>query len=147
MVSFHDVMKTYRWEVRFLSFVFGIAEANAFSCYKIWGNNGEGILHAEFKSRLAMSLLHKVKDIEQLSGEQPGSAVLTRNRRNVELAHQYIPISQNGIPKRLICRSCQKNGVKPTPRVSKRCFCDITPMCKKCHFLHFVEETNKMKNT
>ncbi|RCH82480.1 hypothetical protein CU098_008409 [Rhizopus stolonifer] len=25
MVSFHDVMKTYRWEVRFLSFVLGIA--------------------------------------------------------------------------------------------------------------------------
>ncbi|GAA5797971.1 hypothetical protein HPULCUR_003369 [Helicostylum pulchrum] len=32
MISFHDVMKTYRWEVRFLSFVFGIAETNAFSC-------------------------------------------------------------------------------------------------------------------
>ncbi|CEP19776.1 hypothetical protein [Parasitella parasitica] len=35
MISFHDVMKSYRWENRFLAFVFGIAEANAYSCFKI----------------------------------------------------------------------------------------------------------------
>ena len=144
MVSFHDVMKTYRWEVRFLSFVFGIAEANAFSCYKIWGNNSEGLLHGEFKSRLAMSLLRKVKDIALIPGEQHGYNVFTRHRSNVEESHQYVAISQSGIPKRLICRSCQNNGVKPPPRVSKRCLCGITPMCKKCHLSHFIEENNKI---
>ncbi|KAG2229667.1 hypothetical protein INT48_008899, partial [Thamnidium elegans] len=65
MISFHDVLKTYRWEVRFLSFVFGIAEANAFGCYKIWGNNSEGILHSDFKCRLAQSLLEKCKGFER----------------------------------------------------------------------------------
>ncbi|KAK9762909.1 phosphatidylinositol-binding protein scs2 [Basidiobolus ranarum] len=64
MILFHDVMSTYRWEVRFLSFVFGIAEANAFSFYKIWGNDAEVILHSDFKCKLAHSLLLKVKDFE-----------------------------------------------------------------------------------
>ncbi|KAG2191723.1 hypothetical protein INT47_007988 [Mucor saturninus] len=43
MISFHDIMKTYRWEARFLSFVFGIAEANSFSCFKIWVCNRNGL--------------------------------------------------------------------------------------------------------
>ncbi|KAI9265242.1 hypothetical protein BDA99DRAFT_579968 [Phascolomyces articulosus] len=30
---FHDVMKTYRWEIRCLSFFVAVAEANAFSAY------------------------------------------------------------------------------------------------------------------
>ncbi|KAK9681223.1 phosphatidylinositol-binding protein scs2 [Basidiobolus ranarum] len=64
MILFHDVMSTYHWEARFLLFVFGIAEANAFSCYKIWGNNAEGILHSDLKCRLAHSLLLKVKYFE-----------------------------------------------------------------------------------
>jgi hypothetical protein len=31
--SFHDVMKTYRWEIRCLSFFLAVAEANAFSAH------------------------------------------------------------------------------------------------------------------
>ncbi|GAA5801960.1 hypothetical protein HPULCUR_007419 [Helicostylum pulchrum] len=82
MISFHDVMKTYRWEVLFLSFVFGITEANAFSCYKIWGNNAEGILHSNFKCRLSQSLLEKVKDFE--SYEDNISLVASSSNNTVE---------------------------------------------------------------
>lgn len=65
MVSFHDVMKTYRWEVRFLSFMFGIAEGNALSCYKRWSNNSEGFFYTELRSKLVFLSPLQVKDIEQ----------------------------------------------------------------------------------
>ncbi|KAG2193134.1 hypothetical protein INT47_006434 [Mucor saturninus] len=84
MVSIHDAMKKYRWEV--LATKFGQMMVKR-------------ILHAKLKSRLAMSLLHKLKDAEILSGEQYGAAIVTRNKRNIERAHQYIPISRTGVPK------------------------------------------------
>ncbi|KAG2204322.1 hypothetical protein INT47_009364 [Mucor saturninus] len=53
IISFHDIMETYCWEDRFLRFVFGNSEANAFSCFKIWGCNRDGLVHSDYKSRLA----------------------------------------------------------------------------------------------
>lgn len=140
MISFHDVMKTYRWEVRFLSFVFGIAEANAFSCYKIWGNNSEGILHSEFKNRLAKSLLDKVKDSEYYSEKR---RIVTRKQRSNN-THAYIAIAQYPNRKRLVCKTCKQLGLKPT-RVSKRCACNSDPMCKDCHQQHFLKEITNIK--
>ena len=64
MTSFHDIIKTYRWEVRFLSFMLGIAEDNAFSCYNIWRSNNGELMHSEFKSRLGLSMLEKVKNLK-----------------------------------------------------------------------------------
>lgn len=132
-------MRTYRWEVRFLSFVFGIAEANAFSCYKIWGNNAEGILHSDFKCRLAQSLLEKARGFERDNEIERKS---TRIRDSSD-AHNYVVLAQYPNRKRLVCRSCQELGLKPAPRVSKRCACNIDPMCKRCHQQHFVKEMNK----
>ncbi|KAI8076930.1 hypothetical protein BDF21DRAFT_453112 [Thamnidium elegans] len=133
MVSFHDIIKTYRWEVRFLSFVFGIAEANAFSCYKIWGNNAEGILHSDFKCRLTQSLLKKVKDFGNYEEAGPMN---TRSRASDE-AHRYVVLAQYPEGK----RTCKERGVKPF-RVSKRCACNLNAMCQKCHQLHFAQEMN-----
>ncbi|KAI8082396.1 hypothetical protein BDF21DRAFT_262057 [Thamnidium elegans] len=138
MVCFHDIMKTYRWEVRFLSFVFGIAEANAFSCYKIWGNNAEGILHSDFKCRLTQSLLKKVKDFGNYEEAGP---INTRSRTSGE-AHRYVVLAQYPERKRLVCRTCKERGVKPSPRVSKRYACNLNAMCQKCHQLHFAQEMN-----
>ncbi|CEP19333.1 hypothetical protein [Parasitella parasitica] len=54
--SFHDVMKSYNWEIRCLAFFLAVAEANAFSTYKYV--EGEGAPHHfEFRWRLARSLL------------------------------------------------------------------------------------------
>ncbi|KAI8090815.1 hypothetical protein BDF21DRAFT_198986 [Thamnidium elegans] len=93
MISFHDVMSTYRWQVRFLSFLFGIAETNAFSCYKIWGNNAEGLHHGEFKYRLSRSLLEKVKGSAQSNEETEADPMSTRSRDS-PYAHEYVAIAK-----------------------------------------------------
>ncbi|KAG2192937.1 hypothetical protein INT47_001301 [Mucor saturninus] len=143
MISFHDIMKTYRWENRFLAFAFGIAEANAFSCFKIWGSNsGNDLLHSDFKSRLAFSLLEKVRSMSGAASEIPMESMTTRKRDSAS-AHEYISLSFKGKRIRQVCKSCVGLGLKNPPRVEFRCACDTKAMCKKCHYEHFGEEYKK----
>ncbi|EPB90330.1 hypothetical protein HMPREF1544_02856 [Mucor circinelloides 1006PhL] len=56
-ISYHDIISTERWEMRFFEFFFlGICEANAFSAYRVFNENG-GTTHSAFKDFLAWSLL------------------------------------------------------------------------------------------
>lgn len=139
MISFHDVMKAYRWDVRFLSFVFGIAEANAFSCYKIWGNNSDSIVHSDFKCRLAQSLLERSREFESYDE----ATCMTTRSQSSSNTHKYATLAQYPDRKRLVCRTCKQLELKPAPRVSKRCVCNADPMCEKCHQQHFLKEMSK----
>lgn len=138
MISFHDVIKTYRWEVRFLSFVFGIAEANAFSCYKIWGNNGNELFHAEFKSRLGLSMLEKVKAMKSLAETAEATPVRTRACNY----HEYVDLGLSSRRIRRKCEFCESlRGKKKNQkqRTQKRCKCQRKSMCKECHHEHCVQ--------
>lgn len=139
-------MKTYRWENRFLSFVFGIAEANAFSCYEIWGSYERSELyHSEFKSRLAFSLLQTVtqmREAEVVAQALPSPPV-TRSRV-FTLRHMYVTLSQGGGKRiRRVCRFCTKVPGVSLPKVGFRFACNLDPMCKICHQQHFSEEYTK----
>ncbi|KAF1804035.1 hypothetical protein V8B55DRAFT_1564218 [Mucor lusitanicus] len=69
MPSFHDVMKTYRWEIRCLSFFFAVAEANALSAYK-YVEIEDRMNHFEFRWRLAESLLDHARVMSEGLGER-----------------------------------------------------------------------------
>ncbi|KAI8062065.1 hypothetical protein BDF21DRAFT_403017 [Thamnidium elegans] len=82
-------MKTYRWENRFLAFVFGISEANAFSCFKIWDTfGGNDLLHSDFKSRLAFSLLEKILST---------NLVLNAKKLDSDVRVTWMPCARNAI--------------------------------------------------
>lgn len=59
LTSFHDVMKSYRWEVRCLAFFLAIPEANAFSAYMLSALDGSKRLHNAFRWRLRQTLLQQ----------------------------------------------------------------------------------------
>ncbi|SAM03017.1 hypothetical protein [Absidia glauca] len=61
MINFHDVMRTYRWELRCLSFFLGVTEVNAFSAFKYFRVDGDLVGHGEFRWRLAESLKDYIK--------------------------------------------------------------------------------------
>jgi hypothetical protein len=143
MLSFHDIMKTYRWENRFLSFTFGIAEANAFSCFKIWGSNAGDLLHSDFKSRLAFSLLEKVRELRNMNVDNSPASIITRKRASAS-AHAYTSLSNERKRVRLVCKSCAGRGVENAPRVEKRCACNMEAMCKTCHREHYATEYKKL---
>lgn len=63
MASFHDVMKTFRWEMRCLSFFLAVAEANAFSAYVKYAHDGSKTMHEDFRCRLAQSLISHVEQM------------------------------------------------------------------------------------
>ncbi|SAL95656.1 hypothetical protein, partial, partial [Absidia glauca] len=50
MINFHDVMRTYCWELRCLSFFLGVTEANAFSAFKYFRVDGDLVGHGEFRN-------------------------------------------------------------------------------------------------
>jgi superfamily II helicase len=133
-------MRTYRWEIRFLSFVFGIAEANAFSCFKIWGNQGDsGIHHSEFKDLLASSLLAKVKEMREVVEIESSSNMRLRNRLK-RSSHVLVSLSNNAKRVRRVCSSCRNGGSTIRLKVEKRCSCSMDPMCINCYHVHLEEE-------
>ncbi|KAG2194116.1 hypothetical protein INT47_003059 [Mucor saturninus] len=68
LINFHDVMRTYRWELRCLSFFLGVTEANAFSAFKFFSVGGNDVGHTEFRWRLAESLKCHIKDLQENAG-------------------------------------------------------------------------------
>jgi len=49
MISYHDVLKTHRWQMRCLSFFLAQAGANASSAFKAFSNDGSETHHHEFR--------------------------------------------------------------------------------------------------
>jgi hypothetical protein len=112
MANFHNIMKRYRWGVHFLSFIFGVAETSAFSCYKVWGNHGESnFFHSDFKDLLASSFLKKVKTkiktIESTSTEPMRLRSCTRRS-----THVYISFSYGDKRTRRVYRTCRGRDIK-----------------------------------
>ncbi|CAO3588748.1 unnamed protein product [Absidia cylindrospora] len=129
--NFHDVMKSYRWEVRTLAFFLGIAEANAFSAFKRFHHRGHSMTHGVFKDRLAQEILEEVhgsKDnYEQTAGSQP--------RTRASQYHMSVSLGNldSGKPRRVVCTFCRK-------RTMHRCSCDRhTPLCQTCQKIHSQE--------
>lgn len=65
LTSFHDVMASYRWEVRCLAFFLAVAEANAFPAYKCFAHDGSEIMHSKFRWSLWQSLLQYARNLEE----------------------------------------------------------------------------------
>ncbi|KAL0144635.1 hypothetical protein V8B55DRAFT_1429993 [Mucor lusitanicus] len=49
MPSYHDIISTERWEMRFSGFVLGICEANTFSAYRNFYANSSNMGHTTFR--------------------------------------------------------------------------------------------------
>lgn len=127
MVSFHDVMKSCRWEVRCLAFFLAVAEADIFSAYKHDAHDGHDTMHATFRWRLAQSLLRHAKHIEEDRANLENQRIL---RSSTAVAgHKRVSLgggNAKGNPKRRRCRAdgCGK-------KCSLRCKCDTdTVFCQ-----------------
>jgi hypothetical protein len=97
LTSYHDIISTERWEMRFLGFILGICEANAFSCYKVYAEEGNRIEHSAFKDRTAYSML---KYCERLLGSNnvviPNIPIALRSSD----VHSYVAMKQENTNKR-----------------------------------------------
>jgi hypothetical protein len=130
--SFHDVMKTYRWEIRCLSFFLAIAEANAFSAYS-YVEKEDGMRHFEFRWRLGQSLLDYAKGMNIDS--EPEAPIL--RPRNSAPNHRIISLGKlpTGDYRRLRCKVCHK-------RTQNSCLCSPTRgICKDCYSAHLNESS------
>jgi hypothetical protein len=138
LTSYHDIISTERWEMRFLGYILGICEANAFNFYKVYAEGGNRIVHGAFKDRTAYSMLKYCEKL--LSSNNVAAPNIPMALRSSDI-HLYVAMRQGNTNKRrrLVCQMCKKQGVNGI-RIGKRCSCDpITPMCKKCHIIHLRE--------
>lgn len=134
LTSFHDVMKSFRWEIRCLAFFFAVAEANAFSAYKAYAYDGKETLHTKFRWRLAQSLLSKAESMRSPADDSLSSCPPSRQQRNV-LAHGRVSLGlqKSGYVRKRHCRfeNCKKKS-------SQRCVCDTNNVfCKEHMDAHF----------
>lgn len=134
LISFHDVIITERWEMRFFAFLLGIAEANVFSCYKIWGRDGGRIAHGAFKDHLAFALLQHCKSLVEMDR----TVHLSRHMQlRYEPSHILVRLTGQGAKRvRRVCTSCRRASRFSGQRVQTRCSCNTDPLCKNCHVRH-----------
>lgn len=134
MISYHDVISTERWEMRFLGFFLGICEANAYSSFRVFANDGKDMSHSTFKDTLAWTLLKHCerlnKPVEPASNEQ---RTLRSNSTHLLLSMR----GMNGRKRnRLSCKSCFNSGFSRV-RVEKCCSCSVgVPICQTCYNQH-----------
>ncbi|KAG2231650.1 hypothetical protein INT48_008244, partial [Thamnidium elegans] len=136
LISYHDVISTERWEMRFLGFILGICKANAFSCYKVFAEDGEKMGHSAFKDIFAFRLL---KHCEALTGNAEYE-ISCRTFRSDSMYNFVRVKNEKGLKRRkLTCRACIDKGISGT-RVEKCSSCnpDI-PLCQKCYHSHLLE--------
>ena len=64
MTSFHDVMRTHRWEMRATAFFLALAEvANAFLAWRSFGPESQrNITHFDFREQLVCEMLNEYTD-------------------------------------------------------------------------------------
>ncbi|ORZ18086.1 hypothetical protein BCR42DRAFT_436833 [Absidia repens] len=74
--NFHDIMKSYRWEIQTLAFFLGIAEVNAFSAYKKCHRHGASIKHNASKYKLAEGRLKFVTDQRKAERQMQQSSAM-----------------------------------------------------------------------
>jgi hypothetical protein len=117
--------------MRFLGFILGIAEANAFSCYKIFSDEGVNMIHGIFKDNLAFSFLKYCEGlIDQEQCNEANTPMTLRNGSSKN--HEYVSLKKASSNKRrrLVCHSCTENGKSGT-RVEHRCSCNPHTLVQK----------------
>jgi Transposase IS4 len=136
MPSFHDVMKTYRWEVRCLSFFLDVAEANAFSAYQYFKRDEEEVpMHFEFRWRLAQSMLEHIEQLrmDDVQNSEPPERVL--RPRGYNEVHRIISFGKNQQGK-YIRRHCAQCHI----RTQTTCLChNGKGLCKDCYAKHILD--------
>lgn len=105
MISFHDVMQTYRWELRCLSFFLAVA----FSACKIFAHDGKDMLHSKFRCTLGLSLLAYSKPLRE-NRENQKQPPPTRSQ-TAYAGHKRINmgVTEKGWPRKRVChvQTCQ----------------------------------------
>lgn len=124
--------------MRFFGFFLGMCEANAFSAYRIFSDEGR-IRHSFFKDNLAWCLLQHCK---RLMDEENRVPSINQGRTSRATAgHHHVSMS-GGIGhkrKRLACKGCINLGVRGT-RVEKSCSCSPEiPRCQSCYNKHLFD--------
>lgn len=141
LTSYHDIIISERWEMRFFGFFLGICEANAFAAFRNFSRLDRTMGHASFKDSLAFQMLKYCESLTSLS--QVGNEVNNRTLRR-DTKHSYVSMSAgNGTKRiRLACSKCKKAGV-PGTRVEKSCSCNPDhPLCQTCYNSHLKEVWN-----
>ncbi|PHZ11391.1 uncharacterized protein RHIMIDRAFT_238825 [Rhizopus microsporus ATCC 52813] len=134
LTSYHDIISTERWEMRFFGFFLSLCEANAYSSFRVFSEEGASRGHSSFKDNLAFNLLEHCKKLKSRYNEvAQGSNRMLRSDSN----HSYVSMSNAGNKrKRSVCRKCKESGTNGK-RVEKFCSCDPTiPLCFDCHNQH-----------
>lgn len=129
--SYHDVIRTERWEMRCLAFFLACAESNAYSSYSEYAYNGKETGHFEFRWKLAQEIVEfYTQTIEEIecrqtrSGSKPTIHKLESFGKNV-----------NGKYIRRRCEICHR-------RAQTRCKCTVTKaICRACFYSHFNTDT------
>jgi hypothetical protein len=130
--NFHDVMKSFRWEVRTLAFFMGIAEANAFSAFQRYNQRGASLHHSEFKSELADGILQYVADQEGREQQQKADRMRTRGM-DIHISTS-LGLTGGGLRKRRVCNGGCGN------RTINRCSCTLDiALCRDCQQKHVQE--------
>ncbi|SAM00611.1 hypothetical protein [Absidia glauca] len=141
MIIFHDVMRTYRWELRCLSFFLGVAEANAFSAFKYFrvvvirlsmANLGGGVV-SRYNERLTESMKKHIMELRE--GPEMEQRT-TRSRLGRPNGHRLVTMGKNGQGD-YIRRQCKECGAKTQTRFS----CNEVTLCKSCFGCHVATIT------
>ncbi|ORE09110.1 hypothetical protein BCV72DRAFT_303175 [Rhizopus microsporus var. microsporus] len=134
LTSYHDIISTERWEMRFFSFFLSLDEANAYSSFRVFSEEGASRGHSSFKDNLTFNLLEHCKKLKSRHNEvAQDSNRMFRSDSN----HSYVSMSNAGNKrKRLVCRKCKESGTNGK-RVEHFCSCDpTTSLCFDCHNQH-----------
>ena len=136
LISYYDIVSTERWDMRFFGFFLGICEANAYSSFRVFANDGK-MAHSSFKDTLAWTFL---KYCEELALQTEAISYDQRILRS-DPNHAHVPMAgMNGKKRaRLACRSCSSSGLSGT-RIEKSCSCSpLVPMCQTCYNKHLQD--------
>lgn len=133
--SYHDIIGTERWEMRFFGFFLGLCEANAFSAYRKYAAEGDSTLHASFKDKLAFGMLQHCENLLKTSNIE---ASIGRSSLRSSSIHDHIPLprTSKGKRRRMVCNRCKETTSKAV-RVGKCCSCNPEhPLCDDCYMEH-----------
>jgi hypothetical protein len=99
--------------MRFLSFLLGIAEINAFNCYQKFHDDGKNIVHGVFKDNLTISFL---KYCQNLIVEEQDDSTRRMELRSAVRGHRYVSTRDRKSDKRrrLVDRPCNQSGISGT---------------------------------
>lgn len=141
LTSYHDVIKTERWEMRFFGFFLGLCEANAFSSFRKFHKDGISMGHSSFKDQLAFEML---RYCQNLNSGRPSEVAISDRLLRSDYDHVYVSMSAHRNKRiRLACSRCKENNVVGT-RVEKSCSCNpAAPLCDQCYNTHLREELRR----